>query len=81
MVIISPRTNLAILREQIFGHAKGYTLQLLVSGQRIVEVQLIDDVVFRSNYNQMFLLGRYDRELFEETYNAFPFSRLYRVKF
>ena len=46
-----------------------------------MEVQLIDDVVFRSNYNQMFLLGRYDRELFEETYNAFPFSRLYRVKF
>jgi dolichyl-diphosphooligosaccharide--protein glycosyltransferase len=73
--------NGQVLREQEFGHAQGYTLQLLVSGQRIVEVQLIDDVVFRSNYNQMFLLGRYDRELFEETYNAFPFSRLYRVKF
>ncbi len=70
-----------VLREQKFGHAQGYTLQLLVSGQRIVEVQLIDDVVFRSNYNQMFLLGRYDQELFEETYNAPPFSRLYRVKF
>ena len=70
-----------VLREQKFRHAQGYTLQLLMSGQQIVEVQLIDDVVFRSNYNQMFLLGRYDRELFEETYNAFPFSRLYRVKF
>ena len=70
-----------VLREQEFGHGQGYSLQLLVSGQRIVEVQLIDEVVFRSNYNQMFLLGRYDAELFEETYNAFPFSRLYRVKF
>jgi len=70
-----------VLREQEFGHAQGYTLQLLVSGQRIVEVQLIDEAVFRSNYNQMFLLGRYDGELFEETYNAFPFSRLFRVKF
>jgi hypothetical protein len=70
-----------VLREQKFGHAQGYILQLLVSDQRIVEVQLIDEVVFRSNYNQMFLLGRYDGELFEETYNAFPFSRLYRVKF
>jgi len=29
----------------------------------------------------MFLLGRYEDELFEETYNAFPISRLYRVKF
>ena len=70
-----------VIREQKFSHAQGYTLQLLVSGQRIVEVQLIDEVVFSSNYNQMFLLGRYDEELFEETYNAFPFSRLYKVKF
>jgi dolichyl-diphosphooligosaccharide--protein glycosyltransferase len=70
-----------VLREQEFGHPQGYTLQLLVAGQQIVEVQLIDEEVFRSNYNQMFLLGRYDGELFEETYNAFPFSRLYRVKY
>jgi len=70
-----------VLREQNFGHAQGYTLQLLVSGKQIVEVQLIDEAVFRSNYNQMFLLGRYDGKLFEETYNAFPFSRLFRVKF
>ena len=70
-----------VLREQKFGHAQGYTLQLIVSDRQIVEVQLIDEVVFRSNYNQMFLLGRYRGDLYEETYNAFPFSRLYRVKF
>jgi len=70
-----------VLREQKFGHAQGYSLQILVTGQQIVEVQLIDEEVFRSNYNQMFLLGKYDLELFEETYNAFPFSRLYRFKF
>jgi len=70
-----------VLREQKFGHAQGYSLQILVTGQRIVEVQLIDEEVFRSNYNQMFLLGRYRDDLYEETYNAFPFSRLFRVKF
>ncbi|MDC0078433.1 hypothetical protein OAJ98_05565 [Deltaproteobacteria bacterium] len=70
-----------MLREQEFENFQGYTLQLLVAGQRIVEVQLIDEVVFRSNYNQMFLLGRYRKDLYEETYNAFPFSRLFRVKF
>jgi len=73
--------NGQVMREQKFGHAQGYTLQLLVAGQRIVEVQLIDEVVFNSNYNQMFLLGRYREDLYEETYNAFPFSRLFRVKF
>ena len=70
-----------VLREQEFGHTQGYTLQLLLSGQRIVEVQLIDEFVFLSNYNQMFLLGRYREDLYEETYNAFPFSRLFRFKF
>jgi len=70
-----------VMREQKFGHTQGYTLQMLVSGNQIVEVQLIDEEVYRSNYNQMFLLGRYDGELFEETYNAFPFSRLFKVKF
>ena len=70
-----------VIREQEFGHIKGYSLQLLVSGRQIVEVQLLDEAVFQSNYNQMFLLGRYRKDLFEETYNAFPFSRLYQVKF
>ena len=70
-----------VLREQAFGHTQGYTLQLLVSGQQIIEVQLIDEEVYRSNYNQMFLLGRYRDDLYEETYNAFPFSRLFKVKF
>jgi hypothetical protein len=70
-----------VLREQEFGHTQGHTLQLLVAGKQIVEVQLIDEVVFLSNYNQMFLLGRYRDDLYEETYNAFPFSRLFRVKY
>tara|TARA_B100000929_G_C15182580_1_gene309282 strand:+ start:71 stop:376 length:306 start_codon:yes stop_codon:yes gene_type:complete len=70
-----------VLKEQEFGHSHGYSLQLRVAGRQIVEVQLIDESVFRSNYNQMFLLGRYRKDLFEETYNAFPFSRLFRVKF
>ena len=70
-----------ILREQKFGHQKGYTLQIIISGQRILEVQLIDETVFRSNFNQMFLLGRFNSKLYEETYNAIPFSRLFKVKF
>ncbi len=70
-----------VLREQEFGNTQGNTLQLLVAGQQIVEVQLIDEVVFQSNYNQMFLLGRFRKDLYEETYNAFPFSRLFKVKF
>ena len=70
-----------VIRKQKYGNSQGFTLQLIVAGKNIVEVQLIDEEVYQSNYNQMFFLGVYQKELFEETYNAFPFSRLYRVKF
>ena len=73
--------NGQVIREQKFGHNQGFTLQLIISGKNIVEVQLIDETVFSSNYNQMFLLGRYRKDLYEETYNAFPFSRLYKFKY
>ena len=73
--------NGQVFREQKYGHTQGFTLQLIVAGKNIVEVQLIDEAVFHSNYNQLFLLGRYRKDLFEETYNAFPFSRLYRIKY
>ena len=73
--------NGKVLTERKFGHNQGFTLQLIVAGKNIVEVQFIDEAVFLSNYNQMFLLGRYREDLFEETYNAFPFSRLYRFKY
>ena len=73
--------NGKVIREQEFRSVKGHSLQLILVGDRIMEVQLLDEQVFQSNYNQMFLLGRYNEEFFEESYNAFPFSRLFRVKF
>ena len=73
--------NGEVIREKEFGRAQGYTIQLILAGNRIVEVQFIDEQVFQSNYNQMFLLGKYSKELFEESYNAFPFSRLFRIKY
>ncbi len=73
--------NGKVLREQKFTHDQGFTIQLIVVGKNIVQVQLIDETVFSSNFNQMFLLGQYREDLFEEVYNAFPFSRLYRFKY
>ncbi len=63
-----------VIREKEFGHPQGYSLQLLVAGNQIVEVQLIDEVVFRSNYNQMFLLGRYRDDLMRRLIMLFLFK-------
>ena len=58
------------------------TLQILLdNNRRSYEFQILDESVYQSNFNQMFVLGNYDKNLFEETYNLFPFSRMFRYKF
>jgi hypothetical protein len=68
--------------EKKYPNRNGYTLQIIMANSRqFSEVQLMEDDVYLSNFNQMFLLGKFDPEYFEETLNAFPMSRLFRFKF
>ena len=70
-----------VIGEKKFKHAQGYTVQIMMTNpQQFSNVYLLEEEVFFSNFNQMFLLGRYDPNLFEEIYNASPASRLYRMK-
>lgn len=62
------------------GVADGWYLQVLLEDRQPYATYLLDRGAFRSNFNQMFLLGRYDPTLFEEVENAFPAMRLYRVR-
>lgn len=61
-------------------HPGGYVLELLMNGNRIERAFLLNAKVFASNFNQMFLLGRYDPALYEPVFDAFPALRAYRVK-
>ncbi len=63
-----------------YPHDSGLVLQVLLKDRPPYAVYLLSDEVFRSNFNQMYLLGRYDERLFEEVYNAFPAARAFRVK-
>ncbi len=56
------------------------SLIVLVRGRTVHGVFLLGEDVFRSNFVQMFLLGRYNRELFEEVHNDFPYLRAFRVR-
>jgi dolichyl-diphosphooligosaccharide--protein glycosyltransferase len=39
-----------------------------------------NEVVYRSNFNQMYVLGKYDPTRFEEVYDDFPETRTFRLK-
>ncbi len=70
-----------VVGQKGYGRQDGYYLQILMANrQQFSDVYLLERDVFASNFNQMFLLGRYDRSRFEEVFNRFPYARLFRVK-
>ena len=70
-----------VLREKYYPAEEGLSLEiLLVDEKRFFRIYLMSNDVFESNFNQMYLLGAYDKNLYEETYNAFPHSRLFKMK-
>ena len=43
------------------------------------EAYFLRGPTFRSNFNQMFLLGRFDPTVFQEVHNDFPTARAFRI--
>jgi len=56
------------------------TMEIILIGGKVAGVYLLDEPAFQSNLNQMFVLGRFDSELFAEAYNEFPYARVFRVR-
>ena len=68
-------TKIQELKEQ------GLSLQLMMPNERqCSEIYLMEEAGWASNFNQMYLLGNYDKEVFEEVFHAFPIARLFRLK-
>ena len=58
----------------------GKYLQILTKEGKLLTAQIINERVYQSNFNQMYLLGQYDPNLFDEVYNSFPWTRVFHVK-
>lgn len=73
-----------ILSERSYSHKVGVYLELFGKKKDnsldIFAVKILPEKLYRTNLNQIYLLGNFDRSLFEEVYNEFPFARLFRVK-
>ncbi|MBF0463748.1 MAG: hypothetical protein HQK88_00800 [Nitrospirae bacterium] len=57
----------------------GQYLEIIKSGQTVLYMLLMDEDTYQSNFNKMFILGAFDKNLFEEIYNNFPNVRLYKA--
>ncbi len=79
-----------LLSEIVFGSPKGIRSQKFSEKGLILEAIstrygetffLVDRRSFESNFNQMYILRRYDPHYFEPVLDDFPFMVVYRVKF
>jgi dolichyl-diphosphooligosaccharide--protein glycosyltransferase len=68
-----------IIRENNYNNKNGYYLELLMRNNNIFSIYIINDRLFRSNFNQQYILGKVDTRYFKEVYNNFPFARLFKV--
>jgi len=59
---------------------QGYYLQIMMKDNKINRILVADDRLFRTNFNQQYLLGNFDRRSFEEVFNDFPAARIFKVK-
>lgn len=69
-----------VYRKEYPDNKSDSTVELIGLQGKILGVYMLPESVFKSNFNQMYLLGNYDENLFEEVYNNFPSARAFRVK-
>ena len=69
-----------VINQKHYDFDPGYYLQVLMKNNKIFNVQVLDERLFQTNFNQQYLLGNYDRRYFEEVYNNFPVARVLKLK-
>ena len=68
-----------VVRERQYANTSGPTVQVVFEAGNLEAVYLLDEPAYQSNLNQMFVLGRFDADYFEEIFNDFPYARAFRV--
>jgi undecaprenyl-diphosphooligosaccharide--protein glycosyltransferase len=67
-------------REIDYPHETDTVLQLIEpESDGLQQAYFLRGPTFRSNFNQMFLLGRFDPRMFQEVHNDFPTARAFRI--
>ncbi|MDX2495093.1 MAG: hypothetical protein QNK27_09055, partial [Desulfuromusa sp.] len=69
-----------IVDQYEYGKKNGYYLQVLMKSGKVYLILVADEKLFKTNFNQQYLLGNFDPQFFEEVYNNFPVARVLKVK-
>ncbi len=59
---------------------RGLTLELILRNNELIYAIVCDEKTYKTNFNQIYLLGNYNRKYFQEVYNNFPSARMFKIK-
>ncbi len=68
-----------IVSETTYNNENGIYLQILMKDKKIFKIMLCNNSLFNSNFNQQFILGNIDKNLYQEVYNNFPVARAFKI--
>ena len=72
-------SNGLIRLKKDFNVKKGPTLELILRNNALVYALLCDERTYKTNFNQIYLLGNYNKKYFREVYNNFPSARMFKI--
>lgn len=58
-------------------YKNGAIVELILKDNRLVYTLLCDKRTYNSNFNQIYILGNYNKKYFKEVYNNFPSARMF----
>lgn len=69
-----------VVKRKNYSPEEGYFLEILMNDNQIEKVLVADDKLFRTKFNQRYLLGNFDKNYFTDLFNDFPEVRILKMK-
>ncbi len=58
-------------------YKNGVIVELILRNNRLIYTLLCDKRTYKTNFNQIYILGNYNKKYFREVYNNFPSARMF----
>jgi dolichyl-diphosphooligosaccharide--protein glycosyltransferase len=71
--------NKGYVQESLDFYNNGIYVELLLHDKTLIGVFLLEEDTYYSNFNQIYLLGNFNKTIYKEIYNNFPTLRVFKI--
>ena len=71
--------NKGYVEESFDFYNNGIYVELLLHDKTLIGVFLLEEDTYNANFNQIYLLGNFDKNIYKEVYNNFPTLRVFKI--